>query len=215
MGSFRIKFFKVGFCLNCLALYCNIIYPKGTPLENYFGFVDGTVLRISRPKITSEYTVSSLNVWLYLMESLVNLVALMWENAMIVPCNTSLGCSQIYRDQYWHNNQPLCIYGDPAYSLSIHLQALFSWQNLTPDPVNYNKATSQTQVNVEYLFHKIKISFKFVSLKSWMKIGLSAIDKIYRICTLLHNPRTCFMGIKFLSFQLIYLGQLALLCYNV
>ena len=131
------------------------------------------------------------------------------------PCNTSLGCSQIYRDQYWHNNQPLCIYGDPAYSLSIHLQALFSWQNLTPDPVNYNKATSQTQVYVEYLFHKIKISFKFVSLKSWMKIGLSAIDKIYRICTLLHNPRTCFMGIKFLSFQLIYLGQLALLCYNV
>ena len=35
----------------------------------------------------------------------------------------SLGCSQIYRDQHWHNNQPLRIYGNPAYPLSIHLQA--------------------------------------------------------------------------------------------
>ena len=97
------------------------------------------------------------------MDSLVTLVAPMWVNGMIVPCHTSLGCSRIYRDQYWHNNQPLCIYGDPAYPSSFHLQAPFSRQNLTPNPVNYNKAMSQTRVPVEWLFNEIETYFKFVS----------------------------------------------------
>ena len=113
--------------------------------------------------VTSEHTASSFKVCLYLMDSLVNLVAPMWVNGMIVPCHTSLGCSRIYRDQYWHNNQPLCIYGDPAYSSSFHLLASFSRQNLTPNPVNYNKAVSQIRVPVEWLFNEIEIYFKFVS----------------------------------------------------
>ena len=36
---------------NKLALYCNVIHWKGALLQKCFGFVDGTVLRISRPKI--------------------------------------------------------------------------------------------------------------------------------------------------------------------
>ena len=82
------------------------------------------------------------------MDSLVTLVARMWENGMIILCYTSLGCSQIYRDQYWHNYQPLCIYAGPAYSLSIHPPGAFSRQNRTPKSANYNKAMSQTRVSV-------------------------------------------------------------------
>ena len=33
----------------------------------------------------------------------------------------------------WHNNQLFCIYGDPAYALSIHLGASISRQNLMPN----------------------------------------------------------------------------------
>ena len=113
--------------------------------------------------VTSECTASSFNVWLYLMNSLVTLVAPMWVNGMIVPCNMSLGCSLIYRDQYWHNNQPLCIYGDPAYPSSFHLEFPFYRQNLTLNPVNYNKVMSQTGVSVEWLFNEIETYFKFVS----------------------------------------------------
>ena len=69
---------------------------------------------------------------------------------------TSLGCSQIYRDQHWHNNQPLCIYGDPAYPLSIHLQVPFSRQNLTPNPASKLQGMSQTRVSVEWLFNEIE-----------------------------------------------------------
>ena len=97
------------------------------------------------------------------MDSLVTLVAPMWLNRMIVPCHTSLGCSRIYRDKYWDNNQLLCIYDDPAYLSSFHLQALFSRQNLTPNPVNYNKAMSQTRVLVEWLFNELETYLKFAS----------------------------------------------------
>ena len=53
---------------------------------------------------------------------------------------------------------------------------------------------SQTQVFVEWLFNKIKTYFKFVSLKSQMKIALSAVGKIYCVCALLQNTRTCLYG---------------------
>ena len=39
---------------NIVALYCNVTHQKGTPLQNCFGFVDGTVLQISRPKINKK-----------------------------------------------------------------------------------------------------------------------------------------------------------------
>ena len=87
----------------------------------------------------------------------------------------------------WNNNQHLCIYSDPAYLLSIHLQASFSRENLTPKPVNYNKAISQIRVSGEWLFSEAKLT-------SQMRIGLTAVGKIYCICTLLQNVRTCFYG---------------------
>ena len=59
------------------------------------------------------------------MDSLVTLAVPMSENGMIVPCYPSLGWSQIYRDQYCHNKQRLCIYGNAAYPLFIHLEAPF------------------------------------------------------------------------------------------
>ena len=31
----------------------------------------------------------------------------------------------------WSNNNPFCIYGDPAYPLSVHLQAPFRGANLS------------------------------------------------------------------------------------
>ena len=67
-----------------------------------------------------------------------------------------------------------CIYGDPAQPLSIHYQASFSKQNLAPNPVNYNMALSQTRVSAIWLFKEIKTYFKFVSLKSIVRIGRSS-----------------------------------------
>ena len=124
----------------------------------------------------------------------------MWENRHNSTMLQESGLLTILLRSAWYNNLPLYIYGDPAYPLSIHLLAPFSRRNLTPNPVNYNKTMSQTPVSVEWLFNEIKTYFKFVSLKSQMKIGLNAAGKIYCVCALLQNERTCFMGIIFLSF---------------
>ena len=36
---------------NCLQLFANVIYPKGAPLDNCWGFTDGTVRPCCRPGI--------------------------------------------------------------------------------------------------------------------------------------------------------------------
>ena len=45
--------------------------------------------------------------------------------------------------------QPMCFYGDPAYSLWIHLQAPYSQGRLTQQMEDYNK---RVRVSVEWFF---------------------------------------------------------------
>ena len=78
----------------------------------------------------------------------------------------------------------------------------FPGQNLTPNPVNYNNAMSQTSVSVEWLFNEIKTYFQFVFLKSQMWIGLRAADKIYTVYVPYFKMQEhVYAGIKFLSFS--------------
>lgn len=42
----------------------------------------------------------------------------------------------------FYNDEALCIYGDPAYPLSVHLQEPFKGAQLTPEMVAYNRACS-------------------------------------------------------------------------
>ena len=49
----------------------------------------------------------------------------------------------------FHNNQPLCLYGDPAYPVGVHLQAPFRNRDLTPEMREFNKAMSAVRVSVE------------------------------------------------------------------
>ena len=50
------------------------------------------------------------------------------------------------------HGQPMCIYGDPAYPLRIHLQAPFRNGVLTPQMQAYNSAMSEVRSSVEWLF---------------------------------------------------------------
>ena len=55
----------------------------------------------------------------------------------------------------FYDGGPLCIYGDPAYPLGIHLQGPFKAAHLTPEMVAYNKAMSEVRVSVEWMFGNI------------------------------------------------------------
>ena len=73
-------------------------------------------------------------------------------------------------DLHW---QPMCIYGDPAYPLRVHLQAPFRNRVLTPQMQVYNSAMSEVRSSVEWFFGDIINYFKFLDFKKksedWIK----------------------------------------------
>ena len=46
------------------------------------------------------------------------------------------------------NEEPVCLYGDPAYPLWVHLQAPF-WGNLNPLQKEFNFTMSKVWISVE------------------------------------------------------------------
>lgn len=80
--------------------------------------------------------------------------------------------------------RPLCLYGDPAYPL-----------RLPPQMEEFNRSMSPIRISVEWLFGDItNYYFKFIDFKKNLKVGLSAVGKLYIICALLRNALTCLYG---------------------
>ena len=95
---------------------------------------------------------------------------------------------------------PMCIYGDPAYPLRVHLQGPFRNPHLTPLMEAFNASMSSVTISVEWLFGDVINYFKFLDFKKNLKIGMSSIGKMYIVCALLHNARTCLYGNETSSF---------------
>ena len=88
----------------------------------------------------------------------------------------------------------MCVFGDPAYPLWVHLQALFCHGILTPMMEEYNTEMSSFKVTGEWLFGNIINDFKFLDFKKNLKIGMGSVGKMYLECALLHNALTCLYG---------------------
>ena len=102
------------------------------------------------------------------------------------------------RKEAWckHVNRiwPLCVYGDPAYPLRVHLQGPFKNAYLTPQMQQFNKSVSEVRISVEWLFNDIINYFKFMDFKKNLKVGLSSVGKMYIVSGLLRNALTCLYG---------------------
>ena len=98
---------------------------------------------------------------------------------------------ELQRNAVSPTGKPLCIYGDPAYPLRVHLQGPFKNAHLTPQIQHYNKSTSEVRTSVEWLFNDIINYFKFLDFK---KVGLSSVGKMYIVSALLRNALTCLYG---------------------
>ena len=134
--------------------YANVIHEKGAPLENCSGFIDGTVIEICRPKpiyqrivYNGHKRVHSIKFQsLALPNDLIENLSGPYEGRR--HDSTMLHESSLLNDLRrfaWYNNQPLCIYGDPAYQLSVHLQAPYRQAQNNQDMINYNKAMSEAE----------------------------------------------------------------------
>ena len=109
------------------------------------------------------------------------------DSFMLAQSNLLQDLQQHSQDQ---NGQDLCIYGDPAYPLRIHLQAPFRG-NVTPAQREFNKSMSEVRIVVEWIFGEIDSYFAFLDFKKNQKIQLSAVAKMYIVSALLTNARCC------------------------
>ena len=96
-------------------------------------------------------------------------------------------------EMHSHNTvgQPLCIYGDPAYPLRVHLMAPYKNLPLTPEQQAFNKSMSSVRTAVEWVFGDITNYFSFLDFKRNLKIGLSPVGSMYSACAILRNAYTC------------------------
>ena len=106
--------------------------------------------------------------------------------------------SGLMRDLQQHvfslGDQPMFLYGDPAYLLSVHLQGHFRFGVLADKMKAYNIAMGTVRSSVEWLFADIVNYIKFLDFKKNLKLGLSSISKIYIVSALFQNALTCLYG---------------------
>ena len=179
--------------------YAVAVHQHGAPLPNCFGFIDGTVRPIARPQ-HNQRVVYNGHKRLHAMK----FQSVVIPNGLIANLSgpfegkrhdsTMLNQSGLLNDLRqvaFYNGEPLCLYGDPAYPLGVHLQGPYRNPNISPQQMQYNQAMSEVRVSVEWLFGNITNYFKFIDFKRQMKLNLSAVGKMYVVCTLLENAHTC------------------------
>ena len=112
--------------------YANVIHDKSAPSENCLGFIDGTVIKICRHKPIYQRFVYNCRKRVYsikfhslaLPSGLIGNLSAPYEGRRRDSTMFhELSLLNDLRTFDWYNNEPLCIYGDPAYQLSVHLQA--------------------------------------------------------------------------------------------
>ena len=94
----------------------------------------------------------------------------------------------------------MCLYGDPAYPLQVHLQAPFRISVPNQDMEDFNKSMSAVPIAVEWLFGDIASTCKFIDYMKNLKVALSSVEKMYIVAAILRNALTCLYGNSTSSF---------------
>ena len=182
-------------------MYARAVYDKDAPLDNCWGFVDGTVIPVCRPGQDQRILYNG-----HKRVHAVKFQSVVAPNGLISNLygpvegrrhdSSMLAMSNLYPLLVQHsitpNGTPLCIYGDPAYPIRTQLKCPFPCRfALNPQQKEFNKAMSNGRTAVEWVFGEIVRYFVFMDFKNKLKVQLSAVGKMYSVCALLTNAHTC------------------------
>ena len=132
---------------NSLRHFAAAIHDEGAPLENCWGFIDGKVRPLCKPGQNQRILYDGhKRVHGMKFQSVVaptGLIASLFgpvegrrhDSGMLVDSGLLQELSQY---SFAPDGTPLCVYGDPAYPLRIHLQGPFKGANLTPAEQQYS-----------------------------------------------------------------------------
>ena len=189
--------------------FAQAVHAQNAPLQNIWGFIDGTVRAISRPIIGQCLMFNGhKRVHVLKFQSVVT------PNGLIAnlhgPCEGRRHDGFLPRDSdlldqvqvHMNRQRPLLdgaspvysLYGDPAYPVRAQLLALHRGVNLTQDQILFNSRMSAVRVSVEYGFQKVLQQFAFLDFKKNLKILLQPVGRLYVVGVLLINCHTCLYG---------------------
>ena len=186
-----------------LEMFSRQINEKGAPLTNCWGFIDGTVRPICRPKDNQRRVYNG-----HKRVHALKFQSVLTPNGLIAnlfgPIEGRRHDARMLRESnllthlqqfsFNGNGQPLCLYGDPAYPISVHLLGPFQGKNLNPQQTDFNAAMSEVRESVEWGFGKVVNYFKFIDFKKNLKLQMSPVGNMYAAAVLLTNAHTCLYG---------------------
>ena len=187
---------------NHLQMYADAVTEKGGPLQNCWGFIDGTARPVCRPTYNQRECYSGhkrVHCLKYQSVQVPNgLIAHMFgpvegrrhDAAMLAQSGLLNQLAGLDNG----DDGPFCLYGDPAYPLRVNLISPYRGANLSVEQMAFNKAMSKVRQCVEWSFGGIVQEFAFLDYKKNMKIYLQPVGKCYLVGSLLWNCRTCLYG---------------------
>lgn len=179
-----------------------LVHAKGAPLTNIWGFIDGTMCYICRPK-KGQMSVFNGHKRMHALkfQSVIDPSGIlvhfwgplegrrhdsgMYNESGIDPL------LQTIKDS--HGSQ-MAIYGDTAYGTQAHCQTCFKGSMLTPVQEEFNTIMSKLRICVEWGFAKIVNLWAFIGYKRNLKVYLQPVGEYYMVAALLTNAHTCKYG---------------------
>ena len=186
-----------------LHLFIDAIHASESLLENCLGFIDETNRSICRSTKDQCILYSGhKKVQAIKFQSVVALNGLIAN--LYGPVNGQhltaicLLTQALFRNlqQYACGPKQHFLCGDLAYPLWPQLMGSFQGSARTPLQNSWNKVMCLLRVSVEWILGDILDYLKFLEFKMGLKLQLSAVGKMYIVCALMQDARTCIMSIK-------------------
>lgn len=201
----QLKYNKSLFSGKILSHFAERNRRKGCPLPNCVGFIDGTLITISRPTddqrlmysghkrkhgIKFQSIVNPQGIFIFIIGIIVHLAGPFEGRIHDANIFRNSGIMFDMHDNLNHDNRRFCIFGDPAYGLGPYIQIGFG-NTFSSVEADYNYLASKCRISVEWGFAKIASLFAFVKFEKNLKIGLQPVGLYYRVAAVLTNAHTC------------------------
>ena len=187
-----------------LEQHARAIHETGNaPLDNCFGFIDGTVRPVCRPMFMQKALYNG-----HKRTHALKYQSVTGADGLIIdlfgPVEGSRHDSYLLHESKLlerlegiaetMTGAPLCLYGDLAYGITRFLISPFQGASLAPQQRDFNARMSAVRETVEYGFQRISTKFAFVDFKKNQKVMLQNVGMQYRVAAILVNVHACFYG---------------------
>ncbi|XP_023015958.2 uncharacterized protein [Leptinotarsa decemlineata] len=189
--------------LDKLRYYSHAVFAKDAPLNNCWGFIDGTTRAICRPTEEQENYYSG-----HKRYHCVKYQSLLSPDGLILSLKGAypgrrhdagiFRISHLYDEldivARFPNGENFVLYGDLAYGIRDLLICPYGNQHLTPQQQEFNRSMSAVRQAVEWGFQKVTTEFAFLDFKKNQKLLVQDIEQLYKVAVLLTNCHTSLYG---------------------